>query len=328
MKKFAIALSISAALAIWLTLGVRLKPDQRESDAASGNTSQTEFAAATAFPESFPEVATSPQDPTMPRRRSRTLEDQAGSVGVNSQGFPIWKTDPDFKHDAFTFARVRYTSGFRDDDMNRGGRRFRRYYDWSTDWPEADNNFSYRLAELTSFQVNPEPVVVTFDGEEIYDYPFVYLVEPGHMKLTEAEVEGLRKYLLRGGFLLVDDFWGEFEYETLLINLKRVFPDRVPQELPIEHEIFNIVYKLNEKVIVPSVHSYLRGAWTERPDAREAYVKGMFDDQGRLMMVICHNTDLGDGWEREGVDEGYFRKYAEPYAYPLGINIIVYAMTH
>ncbi len=268
------------------------------------------------------------QDPIQLPRRGKTLEEQVGGYGLNAQGFPTWPIDPIHRRDHFTFARVRYTSGLRDDELGFGGRRFRRFYDWSTDFPEADNNFSFRLAELTSFQVNPEPVVVTFDSEEIYNYPFVYLVEAGHMKLTDVEVEGMRKYLLRGGFLLIDDFWGEWEYETLLLNLKRVFPDRSPRELPIDHEIFHIVYDLKEKMIVPSIHSYLRGAWTERADAREPHVQGMFDDNGRLMMVILHNTDLGDGWEREGVDEGYFRKYSEAYAYPLGINIIVYAMTH
>lgn len=268
------------------------------------------------------------QDPILPPRRGKTLEEQVGGFSLNAQGFPTWPTDPIHRRDHFTFARVRYTSGLRDNELGYGGRRVRRFYDWSTDFPEADYNFSFRLAELTSFQVNPEPVVVTFDSEEIYDYPFVYLVEPGHMKLTDAEVEGMRKYLLRGGFLLIDDFWGEWEYETLALNLKRVFPDRSPQELPIEHEIFHIVYDLKEKMIVPSIHTYLRGAWTERHDAREPHVQGMFDDKGRLMLVILHNTDLGDGWEREGVDEGYFRKYSEAYAYPLAINIIVYAMTH
>jgi hypothetical protein len=148
------------------------------------------------------------------------------------------------------------------------------------------------------------------------------------MKLTEDEVLGMRKYLLRGGFMMIDDFWGEWEYETLALNLKRVFPDRVPQELPIEHEIFNIVYTLKEKPMVPSIHHYYRGMRTERRDAMEAHYRGMFDDNGRLMMIICHNTDLGDGWEREGVDEGYFNEFSEKYAYPLGINIIVYAMTH
>ncbi|MEQ1905278.1 MAG: DUF4159 domain-containing protein [Pirellulaceae bacterium] len=263
------------------------------------------------------------------RGKQKTLEQQDDQLGFNSQGYPIWKTDRDFKSDVFTFARVRYTSGLRGEELEyRGGRFGRRFYKWDTDFPDSDNNFSFRLHELTSLQVNPEPVIVTLDGDEIFNYPFVYLIEPGHMALTEDEVLGMRKYLLRGGFMMIDDFWGEWEYETLALNLKRVFPDRTPQELPIEHEIFNIVYTLKEKPMVPSIHHYYRGMRTERRDAMEAHYRGLFDDNGRLMMVICHNTDLGDGWEREGVDEGYFNEFSEKYAYPLGINIIVYAMTH
>ncbi len=148
------------------------------------------------------------------------------------------------------------------------------------------------------------------------------------MALTDAEVVGMRNYLMRGGFMMVDDFWGEWEFETLALNLKRVFPDRAPVELPIEHDIFHTVYDIDKKPMIPSIHSYYRGMESERPDAHEAHYRGMFDDSGRLMMIICHNTDLGDGWEREGVDSGYFEQYSEKWAYPLGINIVVYAMTH
>lgn len=131
---------------------------------------------------------------------------------------------------------------------------------------------------------------------------------------------------------MVDDFWGEDEYANFYGEIKRVFPDKEPQELPLEHPIFHCVYDLKEKPQVPSIHSAMRGrdsgiTW-ERWDAKEPHYKGIVDDKNRLMVIICHNTDLGDGWEREGEDEWYFREFAEKKSYPLGINIVFYAMTH
>ena len=234
------------------------------------------------------------------------------------RGVPDWEENEKFKHDVFTFARVQYTSW--SDNYRRGK--------WDTDWPDSDLNFSYRLQELTSMKVHPDGVIVKLTDEELFDYPFLYLIEPGHMMLSEAEVLNMRKYLNNGGFIMVDDFWGNDEWFTFYQNLKRVFPNKEPQELPLEHEVFHIVYDLKEKPLIPSIGHYMNGYRTERPDAQEPHYMGVFDDEGRLMMMICHNTDLGDGWEQEGVDPGYFKEYSEKWAYPLGINIVTYAMTH
>ena len=145
-------------------------------------------------------------------------------------------------------------------------------------------------------------------------------------------MDSLRRYLLQGGFMLVDDFWGEREWYNFYTQIKRVFPDREPVELPIEHEIFRCVYELKEKPQVPAVEFAVRNRGTgitwERPDARDPHYRAIFDDKGRIMVMICHNTDLGDGWEREGVSEWYFREFSEKKAYPMGINIVTYAMTH
>ena len=136
---------------------------------------------------------------------------------------------------------------------------------------------------------------------------------------------------------MVDDFWGEREWDNWYFELKRVFPDREPVEIPLDHEIFHCVFDLQEKPQIPNVRtgtesqipgSPLYGVTWERADAREPHYRGVFDDQDRLMVIICHNTDLGDGWEREGDNEIYFREFSEKKAYPLGINIIFYAMTH
>lgn len=233
-------------------------------------------------------------------------------------GVPEWEQNSKFPHDVFTFARVQYTSY--SDRYDRGK--------WRTDFPDSDLNFSYRLQELTSMKVHPDGVIVRLTDKELFDYPFLYIIEPGHMSLTQLEVESLRKYLENGGFVMVDDFWGEDEWYTFYYELKRVLPDKEPQELPLEHEIFHLVYDLSEKPMIPSINHYRNGYVSERWDAREPHYRGVFDDDGRLMMIICHNTDLGDGWEREGEDSGYFHEYSEKWAYPLGINIVTYAMTH
>lgn len=241
----------------------------------------------------------------------------------NRGGVPTWEKNQEFEHEVFTFVRIEYDSHY-----GGGYGRWGRGGKWRTDYPDADLNLSFRLKELTSLEVDPNGKIIRLTDPELFDYPFIYIIEPGNLSFSDEEVANLRRYLLKGGFLMVDDFWGEDEWRNFYDEMKRVFPNREPQEVPLEHEIFHIVYDLKEKPIIPSIHHYMNGRETERWDAQEAHYRGYFDDEGRIMAFICHNTDLGDGWEREGVDQGYFEKYSEPFAYPLGINIVTYAMTH
>ncbi|MEN6333678.1 MAG: DUF4159 domain-containing protein [Phycisphaerales bacterium] len=254
---------------------------------------------------------------------------------VDRRDVPDWELDPEFAHDAFTFVRIQYSSGY---GGRRGGRGYGGGYygrgggGWATDYPDSDLNFSWRLHQLTSLEVNPEPLVLELTDPRLVDYPFIYLLEPGRLVFDEAEVEALRNYLLNGGFLMVDDFWGEDEWYNFYREIKRVFPDREPVELPLSHPIFHAVFDLKEKPQIPSINVALTGrsqgiTW-ERPDAQEVHYKAIYDDKGRMMAIICHNTDLGDGWEREGENEWYFHEFSEKKAYPLGINIVFYAMTH
>lgn len=254
-------------------------------------------------------------------------------------GVPMWENDPQFEKDVFTFARVIYNEGggyggYDNDGFGRGRRRGWGGGRWRTDWPDSDNNFSFRLQQLTSMKVNPWPVQVRLTDEELFDYPFIYMIEPGSLYFTDDEVIALRKYLLAGGFLMVDDFWGDSAWENVHQQMKRVFPDREPAELPLEHEIFNIVYRLKEKPQMPAINAAIEGrpwgiTWEQHDgDSRTVHYRALFDDKGRMMVIFCHNTDLGDGWEREGEDPWYFKEFAEKKAYPMGINIIVYAMTH
>jgi len=181
-------------------------------------------------------------------------------------------------------------------------------------------------------EVDPDGVVLELTDPKLFDYPFIYIVEPGNLMFSEEEVKILRRYLLNGGFLMVDDFWGEAEWDNFFFEIKRVFPDRELVDLELDHPIFHCVFDLKERPQIPSIGHALGGrgygiTW-ERPDAREVHYKGIYDEKGRMMVIICHNTDLGDGWEREGENEWYFHEFSEKKAYPLGINIVFYAMTH
>lgn len=240
--------------------------------------------------------------------------------------FPEWELSPDMPRDVFRFVRLHYQS------YSGHGR----YGKWRTDFPDSDLNFSYRLQELTSLQVHPDPLVLDIEEEALKDYPFVYLIEPGEILLTETEAGVLRRYLLNGGFLMVDDFWGTEEWEWFYHEgFKKIFPEdkHEPRELDLEHPIFHCVFDLKEKPQVPSIHTALRGRafgimHEAQPGSETPHYKGVFDDKGRMMMIICHNTDLGDGWEREGENEWYFKEFAEKKSFPMGINIVFYAMTH
>ena len=156
---------------------------------------------------------------------------EPGSQG--RRGVPNWELEAEFAEDAFTFVRIQYQSY---------GRRWHRYGDWATDWPDSDLNFSFRLQQLTSLKVDPDGLVLQLTDESLFDYPFIYLIEPGEMLISEEEIRALRRYCLNGGFLMVDDFWGDSdEYENIYgCELKRVFPDRDPLGgSAIEHEIFS-----------------------------------------------------------------------------------------
>ncbi len=264
---------------------------------------------------------------TLAQRGGRYRGGYGGRYGYDSRdrgrsGVPDWEVDTDFKDDVFTFVRIQY-SGY------GGGRRGG---SWATDYPDSDLNFSYRLQQLTAMKVDPDGKILTLTDPELFNYPFIYIVEPGGLTFMDDEVEALRKYLLNGGFLMVDDFWGEYEWYNFYDEIKKVFPDREPAEIPLEHPVFHCVYQLDERPQIPSINAALGGrsygiTW-ERSDAREVHYKAFYDDDGRMMVFIGHNTDLGDGWEREGEDAWYFHEFSEKKAYPLGINVVFYAMTH
>ncbi len=234
-------------------------------------------------------------------------------------GAPDWDVDAKFKDDVFTFVRVKYSS-------------WRNWRKWATDYPDSDLNFSYRLQQLTSLKVDPDGKILELTDPEIFNYPFIYMAEPGQLQFSNEELVSLRRYLTNGGFLMVDDFWGDQEWWDFEDAMKMVFPNKTYEELDLDHPIFHCVYDLKKKPQCPAIGLYERhGETTDRPwdpGARDVHYRAFYDDNNRMCMIACFNTDLGDGWEREGESEFYFKRFSEKEAYPMGINIVVYAMTH
>jgi hypothetical protein len=235
---------------------------------------------------------------------------------------PEWELDPKYKDDCFTFVRIMYRST-----------REASSWAWWTDYPDADLNLSWRLHQLTSMKVAPTPVKLEITDKDLFKYPFAFMSGVRGIIISDEEAETLRRYMLGGGFIMVDDFWGEEPWEHFDTEvLKRVFPDRTWRELGLDHQIFNCVFPLKEKPQIPNVGfaTRMRGTditW-EVEDGQTPHYRGIVDEKGRLMMLICHNTDLGDGWEEEATDPYYFTEFSEKKAYPLGINIVFYVMSH
>jgi len=254
----------------------------------------------------------------------------AREVPTHSTEFPRWTNAPGFEKDVFTFARVRYKR--------------HPYAGWSAgycfiDFPDSDLNLSYRLQQLTSMQVDPNGRVLNLTDQDLFNYPWIYMVEPGALRFEEDEVNALRRYLRNGGFLMADDFWGSHQWDNFASEMKRVFPEREFVELEMDHPIFKSVFDLSGKKkndlqvpnFVTGERSQESGVTWERHDGeecRDVHIRALFDDKGRMMVIACHNTDNGDGWEREQEFQYFFKEFSEKRAYPLGINIIFYAMTH
>ncbi|MCI0537547.1 MAG: DUF4159 domain-containing protein [Verrucomicrobiales bacterium] len=253
----------------------------------------------------------------------------AREVPTHSTDFPRWTNPPDFETDVFTFARVRYFR--RPYAPRRAGYCF-------IDFPDCDLDLSYRLQQITSLKVDPDGRVLSLSDPDLFAYPWIYMVEPGALRFEEEEVQPLRKYLLNGGFLMADDFWGPVEWDNFESEMKRVLPEKEFIELPMEHPIFHSVFDLQKsknELQVPNIltghqsqHTGVTWEYHDGVQCRDVHIRALFDDKGRMMVIACHNTDNGDGWEREQESEYFFREFSEKRAYPLGINIIFYAMTH
>ena len=247
-----------------------------------------------------------------------------GDGPVDRGNVPDWPIDKDFSKDVFTFARVRYRSSWE-----------RQSLAWYTDYPDADLNLSYRLQQFTSLKVNPEPKLLRLTDPELFDYPWVFMSGVGNIVMDDDEAAALRTYLLNGGFLMVDEFWGDREWEPFYRAIKMAFPEREPADVPRTHPIFHCLFDIpNDRPLqTTNIGNARRNrstgvTWEGGEDTKQVHFRALYDDNGRMMAFICHNTDTGDGWEEEGTDEWFFHEFAENKCYPLAFNIIYYAMTH
>src|SRR5262245_18239606 len=224
----------------------------------------------------------------------------------------------------WTFARIKYNSTAGDARSNlRVG-----YWEepWAIDAPAAEQNLSRRLRTVTSIEV-ADPVVISLDDEKLWQYPWIYIVEPSNLVLSEKEAATLREFLLRGGTLTLDDFHGPYEWDLTMRQLKAIFPDREVVEIEPPHPIYSVFYRLEKYPQIPGLGSFFQGRTWEK-GGFVPHLRGILDDDGRPMVLINWNTDMGDGVEWSNAEDypGYVKWTA--LAYQMMINEVIYTLTH
>lgn len=220
----------------------------------------------------------------------------------------------DVEAQEFSFARLVYSqSAF--DDWPR----------WRADWPEAETHFNAGLDRLTRVDVAPDGVLVRMNDENVFDYPWLYVVEVGSMALSSDEILMLREYLLRGGFMMVDDFHGIYEWEQFEAVMTQVFPDRLIEDLDEGSEAFHVLYDLADREQIPGIRALMNNRTYEK-GGRVPRWRGISDEKGRIMVAINFNQDIGDAWEH--ADDARYPAPLTAQAYRLGVNYVLYAMTH
>jgi hypothetical protein len=239
---------------------------------------------------------------------------------------PRFRTATDFDG-SFQFCRMMY----------RQVRSHQRGLGWGTDYPDAEINFSIRLSELTKTRVSrttdhePNHFVVQPTDEGLYQCPFIIMSDPGSAGFNDLEAEALRKYLLKGGFLWVDDFWGPWAWDDWSREIAKVLPpSQFPiRELAMDHPIFRTMFTVAR---IPQVPSWQ--FWSESGDTSEMgsysaqpHMAAISDQHGRIMVLMSHNTDISDSWEREGQNPEYFLSFS-PEGYAVGLNVALYALSH
>ena len=195
---------------------------------------------------------------------------------------------------------------------------------WTQDFPRADRHFSQAIRRLSRIHVRSVEQVVNLEEGDAYDWPWLYAVQVGEWGLSDRQGKALREYLLRGGFFMADDFHGGEEWNEFESRIKRAFPDRPIVEIPDDDPIFHTVYDLNDRYQVPG-QAHLRMGY-KYADGKGAHWRGIYDDKGRVMVAISFNSDIGDAWEFAD-DPWYPAKFSD-LAMRLGVNYVVYAMTH
>jgi hypothetical protein len=242
-------------------------------------------------------------------------------------GAPLRMATPESFDGSFNFCRIIFSQSADGDGAN-----------WSVDYPRADVNLSIRLSELTRTRISrdgatgePNHVLLRLTDDLLFQCPFIMMTEVGAAYFSPAEAARLREYLLKGGFLWADDFWGEYAWSIWAREIgKALPPSEFPiLDVPITHPLFRSQFIVKKFPQIPSIGYWYNsgGATSERIDSTEPHARAIYDKKGRMMVFISHNTDFGDAFEQEGADPRYFYTFSVD-GYAVGIDVLLYALTH
>lgn len=268
----------------------------------------------------------------LPARAVRAAALVAGALVVGGGGLLGLQRTADFGFGGdgggstkaeFAWSRLSYQSSMGNYGGRYGG--FGRGASWSRDYPKADRQFLVAMHRLTRIDGRPTEQVVNLDSDEIFNYPWVYAVQVQTWSFTDEQAKRMREYLLKGGFLMVDDFHGTADWENFQSGMKQIFPDRPVEDLASSDEIFHVLYDVDEKMQVPG-EQFIRSGRTYEKDGFVPKWRAIRDDKGRIMVAICHNMHLGDAWE--WADDPEYPEVFASMAFRVGLNYIVYGMTH
>jgi hypothetical protein len=248
--------------------------------------------------------------------------------GVEYDNFPLPQNYRE--QTEFVFARLMYPPTPRGIGQGygfRGGGDWREGFSiWTQDYPRADRHFSEAVRRLTRLHIRSvEQPVNLDDGDDAFNYPWLYAVQVGQWRLTDEQVKKFREYFLRGGFFMCDDFWGEAQWENFLYSMQRVLPGRPVVDIPDDDPVLHVIYNLQDRYQVPGAR-YMSTGVTWKCEGCPARWRGIYDEQGRLVVAMSYNSDLGDSWE--WADDARYDEKFSALSIRIGINYIVYAMTH
>ena len=245
---------------------------------------------------------------------TQSLQESNGIIDMDGERFA-----PENPHEKaeWSFARFHYDLGTQFQSFG-----FQR---WAADYPKSDRQFVVGVNRLTRLQARTTEHVIDAKSDELYDWPWLYVEDGGGWDLTSEQAARLRDYLLRGGFLMVDDSHGDYEWQILSSGMHMIFPDYPIEDLRDQDEIFHVFYDLDDRVQIPGTR-FIWGRRQYAADSTHPAWRAIRDSNGRIMVAICHNSDVGDAWE--WADSPHYPERAASLAYRIGINYILYGMTH
>lgn len=246
---------------------------------------------------------------------AQQIREPGGIIDMDGQRFP--PEDPREKAE-FTFARFHY-------ELGGEFATYFRFERWAADYPKSDRQFIRGVRRLTRLDARTKEHVLDAKDDTLYDWPWLYTEDGGAWHMTEEQAQRLHEYLMRGGFMMVDDSHGDAEWQRLVAGLQMIVPGRPIEDLANQDELFHIAYDLDDRVQVPGTR-YIWGYRRYTTDSATPRWSAIRDDRGRIIVAICHNSDVGDAWE--WADSPNYPEHPASVAYRIGVNYILYAMTH